>query len=59
MAEIAGPKYECLNVDVGSNGQVNDSGVLGESSLLEAIQNASAGLLTDDALPNGDIALYV
>ena len=59
MAEIEGLEYECLNVDVGSDGHVNDSGVLGESSVLEAIRNVSAGLLTDDALPNSDIASYV
>ena len=57
---IAGPEYECLYADVGSNGRVNDSGVWNKSSLLQAIQNGSVKLPKDDALPvNGVIAPYV
>ena len=57
---IAGPEYECLYADVGSNGRINDSGVWNKSSLLQAIQNGSVKLPEDDALPvNGVIAPYV
>ena len=41
LMAIAGPSYECLYADVGSNGRVNDSGVWNKSSLLEAINNQS------------------
>ena len=60
LLAIAGPKYECLYADVGSNGRVNDSGVWNKSSLLQAIQKGSVKLPKDDALPvNGVIAPYV
>ena len=60
LLAIAGPEYECLYADVGSNGRVNDSGVWNKSSLLQAIQNGSVKLPKDDALPvNGIIAPYV
>ena len=50
---IAGPEYECLYADVGSNDRGNDSGVWNKSSLLKAIQNGSV-------LPvNGVIAPYI
>ena len=57
---IAGPEYECLYADVGSNGRVYDSGVWNKSSLLQAIQHGSVKLPKDDALPvNGVITPYV
>ena len=57
---IAGPEYECLYANVGSNGRVNDSGVWNKSSLLQAMQNGWVKLPEDDALPvNGVIAPYV
>ena len=60
LLAIAGPEYEFLYADVGSNGGVNDSGVWNKSSLLQAIQNGSVKLPKDDALPvNGVIAPYV
>ena len=59
LLAIAGPEYECLYADVGSNSRVNDSGVWNKNSLLQAIQNGSVKL-PKDALPvNGAIALYV
>ena len=59
LLAIAGPEYECLCADIGSNDRVNDSGVWNKSSLLHAIQNGSVKLPKDDALPNGVIAPYV
>ena len=55
---IAGSEYECLYANVGSNDQVNDSGVWNKRSL-QAIQNGSVKLPKDDALPNCVIATYV
>ena len=37
LLAIAGPEYECLCADIGSNDRVNDSGVWNKSSLLQAI----------------------
>ena len=37
LLAIAGPEYECLYADIGSNDRVNDSGVWNKSSLLQAI----------------------
>ena len=59
LLAIAGPEYECLYADVGSNGRVNDSGVWNKSSLHEAIQNGSVKLPDDEKLPNGDVIPYV
>ena len=56
---IAGPSYECLYADVGSNGRANDSGVWNKSSLLEAINDNSVGIPEDDNLPNGIRSPYV
>ena len=36
---IAGPEYECLYADVGSNGRVNDPGIWNKTSLLQGIQD--------------------
>ena len=46
-SNIAGPEYECLYVDVGSNGRVNNSGIWNKTSLLQSIQDGSI------KLPNG------
>ena len=37
LMAIAGPEYECLYADVGSNGRVNDSGIWNKTSLLQGI----------------------
>ena len=51
LLAIAGPEYECLYADVGSNGRVNDSGVWNKSSLLQAIGSVK--------LPKDEICLSV
>lgn len=56
---IAGPDYECLYADVGSNGRVNDSGIWNNTSLLQGIQDGSFKLPANDKLPNGEITPYV
>ena len=56
---IAGPEYECLYADVGSNGRVNDSGIWNKTSLLQGIQDGSVKFPNDKKLPNGEITRYV
>ena len=59
LMAITGPEYECLYVDVGSNGRVNDSGIWSKTSLLQGIQERSVKLPNDEKLPNGEIIPYV
>ena len=47
LMAIAGPEYECLYADVGSNGRVNDSGIWNKTSLLQGIQDRSVKLLNE------------
>ena len=56
---IAGPEYECLYADVGSDGNVDDSGIWNKNSLLQGIQDGSVKLPNDEKLPNGEITPYV
>ena len=56
---ITGPEYECLYVDVCSNGRVNDSGIWNKTSLLQGIQDGTVKLPNDEKLPNGEITPYV
>jgi len=57
LLAIAGPNYECLYADVGSNGRVNDSGVWNNSSLLQSIQDGSVKLPKDDELAVSGVTL--
>ena len=59
MIAIAGPEYECLYADIGSNGRVNDSGIWNKASLLQGIQEGSVKLPNDEKLLNGEITPYV
>ena len=51
LLAIAGPNYECLFADVGTNGRMNDSGIWNKSSLRRAIENREIGLPEPRALP--------
>ncbi|XP_057312163.1 uncharacterized protein LOC130653659 [Hydractinia symbiolongicarpus] len=55
----AGPSYECLFVDVGSNGRVNHSGIWNRTVLLQGIQYETVELPADAKLSNGESAPYV
>ena len=59
LMAIAGPNYECIYADVGSNGRVNDSGIWNKTSLLQGIQDGSIKLPSDEDLPNGESIPYV
>ena len=59
LMAIAGPEYECLYADVGSNGRGNDSGIWNKTSSPQGIQDGSFKLPKDKKLPNGEITPYV
>ena len=59
LMAIAGPEYECLYADVGSNGRVNDSGVWNKTSLLRGIEDGSFKLPADDDLSSRLTTPYV
>ena len=53
LLAIAGPNYECLYADIGTNGRCNDGGIWNKSSMLKAIENGSLSIPEDDYLPFG------
>lgn len=59
LMAIAGPDYECLYADVGSNGRVNDSGIWNKCTLLQGILNGTVKLPPSSMLKNGENAPYV
>lgn len=59
LMAIAGPEYECLYADVGSNGRVNDSGIWNKTTLLQGIQDGSVQLPDDEKLSNGEKTPFV
>ena len=59
LMAIAGPDYECLYADVGSNGRVNDSGIWNKCALLQGILNGTVELPADGMLQNGENVPYV
>ena len=58
LMAIAGPDYECLYADVGSNGRVNDSGIWNKCALLQGILNRTVELPADGMLQNGENVPY-
>ncbi|XP_057294737.1 uncharacterized protein LOC130623285 [Hydractinia symbiolongicarpus] len=52
LLAIAGPEYECLYADIGSNGRVSDSGVWSHSSLLQSIKDGSLNLTENKRIYN-------
>ena len=59
LMAIAGPEYDCLYADVGSNGRVNDSGIWNKCALLQGILNGTVQLPADGMLLNGENVPYV
>ena len=51
LLAIAGPNYECLFADVGTNRRMNNSGIWNKSSQRRAIENREIGLPEPRALP--------
>ena len=59
LMAIAGPDYECLYADVGSNRRVNDSGISNKCALLQGILNGTVELPAEGMLQNGENVPYV
>ena len=54
---IAGPDYECLYADIGSNGRMNDSGVWNNSDLRQRIENNDLSIPDPSPLPYGNVRI--
>ena len=57
LLAIAGPDYECLYVDIGSNGRMNDSGVWNTSDLRRQIEDNCLNIPAPTPLPLGYIRI--
>ena len=53
LLAIAGPDYECLFADIGTNGKVSDGGVWTKSKIAQMIENKQIQLPADRCLPFG------
>ena len=51
LMAIAGPNYECLYADVGTNGRVSDGGVWNKTRLLKRLEGGSIGVPEDKPPP--------
>ena len=51
LLAIAGPNYECLYADIGSNGRMNDAGIWNKSKLRNKIENNELDLPRPKCLP--------
>jgi len=49
----AGPNYECLYADVGTNGRVSDGGIWNKTMLLKKLEECSIRVAEDRPLPFG------
>eukprot|EP00112_Aurelia_sp_Birch-Aquarium-sp1_P012113 Seg2545.3 transcript_id=Seg2545.3/GoldUCD/mRNA.D3Y31 product="hypothetical protein" protein_id=Seg2545.3/GoldUCD/D3Y31 len=52
LLAVAGPNYECLYADVGTNGRVSDGGVWGKCSLAQKLENEKEYLQEPACLPS-------
>ena len=57
LLAIAGPDYECINVDIGSNRQMNDSGVWNSSDLRRKVEGNCLSIPVLTPLPLGYIRI--
>ena len=53
LIAVAGPNYECLYADVGTNGRVSDGGVWSKCNLLQSLENGTMGVPQGRPLPFG------
>ena len=53
LTAIAGPYFECLYADSGTNGRVSDGGVWNKRSLSQAIEDGRISLPPPQCLPHG------
>ena len=60
LMAVAGPNYECLFADVGTNGRVADGGVWNKCSFLKSLERGSLGVPDCKPLPFGqELVPYV
>ena len=57
LLAIAGPDYECLYGDIGTNGRANDGGVWNTSGIAKRIENGDAHLPKDDKLHKNSVVM--
>ena len=50
---VAGPDYECLYADVGTNASVSDGGVWNKCGIVQSIEDGSIVLPPPECLPFG------
>lgn len=53
LMAVAGPDYQCLYADVGTNGRISDGGVWNKCGLAGAIEDDSLSIPPPKLLPNG------
>ena len=53
LMAVAGPDYQCLYADVGTNGRISDGGVWNKCGLAGAIEDGSLSLPPPKLLPYG------
>ena len=53
LMAVAGPDYECIYADVGTNGRISDGGVWNKCSLSQGIQDGTVSLPPPKCLPHG------
>ncbi|XP_065067694.1 uncharacterized protein LOC135693217 [Rhopilema esculentum] len=53
LLAIAGPDYECIYADVGTNGRISDGGVWNKCSLAKAIEDKKIDFPVPKYLPHG------
>ena len=53
LLAIAGPDYECIYADIGSNGRMNDSGVWNASDMRKRFEDDDLGIPAPKPLPFG------
>ena len=54
---IAGPDYECLYADVGTNGRISDGGVWNKCAFLKAVENDKLNIPKPVCIPLGKQAV--
>ena len=54
LLAVAGPNYECLYADIGTNGRVSDGGVWGKCTLAHKCENEQNFLPEPECLPFGE-----
>lgn len=59
LMAVAGPDYECLYADVGTNGRISDGGVWNKCRFAQCIENGEISLSPQKCLPFGITGISV